>query len=173
MRMPVSESFKSRADSAAFYEAWVATLLSRGGLYALHLPFVISDSKDLTEPDLKVFSDPEHYDGVTCDFRCKGVEIKSVSVTFHNVDTYPFDTVLVCSQNSFLRKWPGSSTLKRDFLIVSRKTGSVIWIPSGTQVELGKEVTDKSRNETYKVVTVSKDALRPLQDFIEMVKDAS
>lgn len=169
----VSKSFQDRADSAAFYEAWVAAVLSRAGLYTLHHPFKIDGQDHSQSWDLDVgIHHPEtlHYDHV--DVRSLRsslipVEVKSLSLTFLNPDTYPFNDVLVCSQSSWMRKWPGKGTTQRDFLLVSRPTGSIIWIPKNTPVTLGHEVHDKSRNELYKAVKTTKGYLRPLADFCE------
>ncbi len=163
----VSQSFIDRADSAAFYEAWVGAVLARAGLYTLHHPFEI-DGKDHGETfDLGVFKNnlQPWYEqpGNT-------VEVKSLNLTFYNPDTYPFEEVLVCSQNSWLRKWPGRYYTMRDFLFVSRATGSIVWLPTMTQVTLGKDVEDKGRGEVYKAVTVQREALRPLQEFVDHVK---
>ncbi len=164
----VSQSFRDRADSAAFYEAWVGSVLARAGLYTVHHPFLI-DGKDHGETwDLDVSSDNprcwcEKYGGLIK----RNVEVKSLSVSFENAQQYPYETVLVCSQNSWLRKWPAKDTVQRDFLLVSKPTGCICWIPAGSPVELGVLVTDKSRNETYLAVQTNKGQLRPLQDFVE------
>ncbi len=168
----VSQSFIDRADSAAFYEAWVGSVLARAGLYTVHHPFLI-DGKDHGHYwDLDVYNcPPENYD-LEHLFPADGliqrnVEVKSLSVSFENVQQYPYETVLVCSQNSWLRKWPAKDMVQRDFLLVSKPTGCICWIPAGSPVELGVLVTDKSRNETYLAVQTNKGHLRPLQDFIE------
>ncbi len=162
----VSQSFIDRADSAAFYEAWVATVLTRGGLYVLHYPFVI-DGKDHSQSyDLEVFRDIPCGDwgGELC--HGTSVEVKSLSLTFTCPEDYPFPEVLLCSQSSFNKKWPGRDYTMRDFLLVSRKTGSIVWVPTMTQVGV-KTVTDKTRNETYQAMTVNQSALSTLQDFVE------
>ncbi len=98
------------------------------------------------------------------------LEVKSVNLTFSTVKDYPFNDVLVCSQASFQKKWPGANKTGRDFLIVSRLTGSIVWLPSGSSVELGREVFDKSRSELYKVVQAKKSDLRELCDFTEVLR---
>lgn len=159
----VSNSFRSRADSAAFWEAWVAAVLTRSGLYVTCMPWEI-DGKD---------------HGQSYDLEVRGgdiislihkVEVKSVNLTFHNTLDYPFENALVCSQSSFLKKWSGKDSVGRDFLIVSRVTGNVLWIPKGTKVELGVEVHDSTRNETYKAVQTSAKNLRELHEFVQKVK---
>jgi len=168
----VSKSFLDRADSAAFYEAWVGAVLSRAGLYTLHHPFV-ADGGDYHGQswDLDVHPSTPYgnYDGLI-DWKVS-VECKSLSLTFYNVDTYPFDEVLVCSQNSWLKKWPGKDTTQRDFLFISRPTGSILYLPRSSPVSLGVEVFDRSRSEAYKAVSTKKENLQELSDFIERVKN--
>ncbi len=167
-RRAVSQSFIDRADGAAFYEAWVGAVLARAGLYTVHHPFLI-DGKDHGHTwDLDVCAvDPCRSGG---GLTITSVEIKSLSLSFERPASYPYENVLVCSQNSWLRKWAGKDTVQRDFLLVSKPTGAIIWVPTGSKVELGVEVTDRSRNETYKAVQVNKGSLRPLQDFIESLQ---
>lgn len=169
IRLP-TKSFSDRAGPAAFGEAWVGAVLSRAGLYTMHHPFEIQGLEttlevDLHKPDLECATD-SHFS------KPYPLEIKTLGVTFFNTDSYPFERVLVCSQNSFLRKWPGKDYLVRDFMLVSKETGAIIWIPAMTKVRMGVEVYDSTRNETYKSTSVSRDDLRPLADFVEMVKDA-
>lgn len=165
----VSESFKLRADSAAFWEAWVGSVLSRAGLYSTHHPFVVSQSTAAIQAhentwDLDVSS--EHPQKFGMDVR---VEVKSLSHAFRTTTDYPYPTVLVCSQNNFIKKWPGSRVTGRDFLFVSRETGAILWLPSGSEVTMGQDTYDKSRNELYKTVTSYKSDLRGLSDFVDMV----
>ncbi len=168
MNRAVSQSFRDRADSAAFYEAWVGSVLARAGLYTVHHPFLI-DGKDHGHTwDLDVSAeDPSGWASDYGGFTLTNVEVKSLSVSFENAAGYPYETVLVCSQNSWIRKWPGKDAVQRDFLLVSKPTGCICWIPAGSPVELGVLVTDKSRNETYLAVQTNKQHLRPLQDFVE------
>ncbi len=163
----VSQSFIDRADSAAFYEAWVGAVLARAGLYTVHHPFKI-DGKDHSQSyDLDVCDEwtwtGQVYAGGLDGTR---VEVKSLNLTFTCPEDYPFPEVLLCSQSSFNKKWPGRDYTMRDFLLVSRKTGSIVWVPTMTQVGV-KTVTDKTRNETYQAMTVNQSALSPLQDFVE------
>jgi hypothetical protein len=169
---PVSESFKSRADSAAYWEAWVGAVLSRAGLVTLHHPFKYDDGKDHSKTwDLDVGHFTGKYGAPL--LRSRAVEVKSLSLKFSGTEDYPYDEVLLCSQNSFLKKWPGVDYTMRDFLLVSTHTGAIVWIPTMTQVHFGKEVLDRTRNELYKAVTVIRPQLRPLQDFIESVTNDS
>ena len=165
----ISESFQQRADSAAFYEAWVGAMLSRRGMFTLHHPFTTvgetgnpasfyAHTWDLdVSPDNVVFTK---------------IEVKSVNLKFTEPNDYPHLGVLVCSESSYVRKWPdGGSRLQRDFLTVSRLTGGIIWIPKGTILGR-KEVTDLTRNETYWCKTVGKEFLQPLSAFVESIKSA-
>ena len=171
----LSNDFRERADSAAFYEAWVGAVLSRAGLWTLHHPFTLAETREqiveyaqtwdmsVGPNDFSNTEDPENpfYD----------VEVKSVNLTFHNTDTYPFPRVLVCSQASWERKWYSSVTVV-DFLFVSRPTGCILWLPQGTKVEMNKTVTDTMRDQTYKAVDTDADNLCPLSDFVEKVRGA-
>ena len=167
----VSKSFLDRADSAAFYEAWVGAVLARAGLYTLHHPFV-ADGGDYHGQtwDLDVHPREPYGDYDGCINWKASVECKSLSLTFYNTDTYPFDDVLVCSQNSWLKKWPGKDKTQRDFLLISRPTGSVVWLPVSSPVVLGVDVVDRTRGEAYKAVQAQKTSLRDLADFVEMVR---
>lgn len=170
--LTVSESFKKRADSAAFYEAWVGAVLARAGLYTVHHPFTIASDHtsiatyghtwDLDVSGLNPLS--ESPDSVQ-------VEVKSLSQAFRNPSDYPFQEVLVCSQKSWLTKWPKALLTPRDFLYVSRETGSVLWLPRCSHVRLGVDVYDKSRNELYKAVQAKKTDLKDLAAFTEYVHE--
>lgn len=167
----VSESFRNRADSAAFWEAWVGACLTRGGLYVVLQPWEI-DGKDHSQNyDLRVFKDfPWSIDESDAGL---DVEVKSLSLEFNNPDDYPYDEVLVCSKNSFDRKAGRHNlyNLYTDFFLVSVETGSILWLPEGTEIGT-KTVTDRERDETYQSVTCRKKDLRYLSDFIEKVKNS-
>jgi len=166
----VSKSFLDRADSAAFYEAWVGAVLARAGLYTVHQPFV-ADGGDYHGQSFDLVVVPYEPCASYYDVPSRAtVECKSLSLTFYNTDTYPFDDVLVCSQNSWLRKWPGKDKTQRDFLLISRPTGSVVWLPVSSPVVLGVDVVDRTRGEAYKAVQAQKTSLRDLADFVEMVR---
>lgn len=165
----ISEGFRRRADSAAFYEAWVGSVLARAGLYTVHHPFTLANGKgDIAKYrltwDLDVSATPPNGDA-----NCLSVEVKSSSKTFSSVGNYPEKAVLVCSQNSFMRKWPKSEQTGRDFLHVSRPTGSILWLPKGTKVTMGIEVYDPSRKEVYKAVAAQRNQLCELWQFVEYV----
>ncbi len=157
--------FSGRLERGAFWEAWVGAVLSRAGMYTTHLPSHIDRNKDFSESwDLEV----QHCDSGSLTPVLS--EVKSLSLPFHNVDDYPFETVLVCAQDSWTKKWPGKDTVQRDFLLVSNVTGSILWIPTGTKVQLGHPVHDRNRNYSYKCAVVNKSQLRPFADFVDMLR---
>lgn len=169
----LSSNFRDRADSAAFYEAWVGAVLSRAGLYTLHHPFTLAETaEEVAEHahtwDIEVGKGVEDWDP-SCWQGAALVEVKSVNLTFHNTESYPFEWLLVCSQASWERKWTSDKTL-RDFLFVSRPTGAILWLPTGTLVEMNHMVVDSTRNQTYKAVRTSSSNLRPLDEFVTKVK---
>lgn len=160
----LSKSFMERANQAAFWEAWVGAVLARAGLYTLHHPFPADGGDYPFEWDLDV--------GVTAmDSDMHPVEVKGLSTTFTSPLDYPFQEVLVCSKNSWNRKWGDSNELGRDFLLVSAKTGGIIWVPKGTLCS-PKQVTDKTRNETYYSMATDRGNLKFLHDYIEKVSHA-
>lgn len=170
----VSESFRNRADSAAFWEAWVGACLTRGGLYVVLQPWEI-DGKDHSQNyDLTVGSHQTVGEvGGAYLTKAIEVEVKSLSLEFNSPEDYPYDEVLVCSKSSFDRK-AGRHNLYNiytDFFLVSTETGSILWLPKGTEIGT-KVVTDRERDETYQSVTCRKKDLRYLSDFIEMVKNS-
>jgi hypothetical protein len=172
----ISNDFRNRADSAAFFEAWVGAVLARAGLYTVHHPFTLAKSKEDIGNYAQTFDievAPAHpLDSYYNERGYVGteVEVKSVNLTFNNPLDYPFDDLLVCSQSSWMKKWPGRDKIQRNFLFVSRVTGAIVWLPKGTPVELGKEITDTNRGQVYKAVYTSADYLRPLDEFVEYVR---
>jgi len=159
----IEGDFAKRADSACFWEAWVGAVLSRHGLTTTHHPFVV-DGKDHGETwDLTVCSNSFAHTQTM-------VEVKSINTRFSHAGDYPHKKLLVCSQNNWLRKWPGRCTTQRHFLFVSRITGSIVWLPPGSKVSLGNECYDKTRGEFYKVVKTDSSNLKDLNAFIEKVK---
>ncbi len=162
----IGESFKRRADSSAFFEAFVGATLSRSNLWSVHHPFTLAaeTGKELSfyahswdldvSPDNKVFHP---------------VEVKSVNLNFTSPDDYPHRGILVCSEASWRNKWQDSTVTNRDFLMVSRVNGSIVWLPKGAPV--GRtEVTDKTRGETYWCITTHKNELRTLRDFVTHIQ---
>lgn len=168
----LSESFMARANEAAFWEAWVGAVLSRAGLWTVHHPFTLAESADKVSDyghtwDLDVGTqDPATHRGDAWQ-----VEVKSTNKTFTGPDDWGTPDLLVCSQASFLRKWPGRDKVGRDFLFVSRYTGAVVWLPINTPVTLNHDQYDHGRGELYSVVKASKDSLRALTDFVQAIRD--
>lgn len=162
---PLSQSFKDRANEACFWEAYSAAVLARAGLYVGHFPFSLSEA----ETESKGFS---HDLDVSIDGLDPlwPIEVKSKNIHFTTTDDYPYEDVFVCSQNFFLRNWPGYTALGRDFLLVSTQSGAILWMPAGTPVSLGKEVLDSKRGELFKCVTCDKKYLRSLQEFVCIVR---
>ncbi len=163
----VSESFRARADAAAFWEAWVGSVLSRMGLYTIHHPSDIDDTKDHSLTfDLEVDVQSPYTSNAG-----ESLEVKGLNLDFGTTpQSYPFSTLLVCSQNNFQKKWPGSDSTGRDFLYASMFTGNILWLPKGTHVELGNYTLDKTRNELYKTAQAKRSDLRTLKEFVAHVK---
>lgn len=171
----ISESFKQRADSAAFFEAWVGAKLSRSNLFTVHHPFTLSS--ETGNPlsfyahtwDLDVSADyPCHEDG-TLPAKMTPVEVKSVNLSFNQPNDYPHLGLLVCSDASWQKKWPGAETVQRDFLMVSRETGGIVWLPKGSPV-VRKLVKDPSRGEEYLCVASHKVELKSFNEFVNYVQ---
>ncbi len=161
----ISESFKQRADSSAFFEAWVGAMLSRSNMYSVHHPFTLA-----TETGNPVSFYAHTWDlDVSADNKVfTQVEIKSVNLKFTEPNDYPHLGVLVCSDASFTKKWPGKTRTQRDFLMVSRETGGIIWLPKGTETGV-TVVTDKTRKETYQCRTTHKENLRSFANFVSHI----
>ncbi len=196
--MPVS--FEGRLEQGAFWEAWVGSVLARCGLYTLHHPSVPDKAAAWKESwDLDVFSEtPGTFGFESCPTRKpvpegmkRGglpesttrdgslsalgpvpVEVKSSRLSFASPKDYPMPTALVCSQDSWMAKWAGKETIQREFLLVSRDTGHLVWIPTGTKVQMNHPVHDRNRSYSYKCVVVGKEQLRPFQEFVAHVKNS-
>jgi hypothetical protein len=171
--------FGERLEVGAYWEAWAAAVMTRCGLHVVCHPAVVGGARDHSvSHDLDVFdSDPLIYGNVEVNRSFTGAvkasiqaEVKSNKFTFHSPDDYPYDTVLVCAQDSWMSKWPGKETVQRDFLLVSRVTGHLVWVPTGTKVTLGYPVHDRNRQYSYNCAVVNKEQLRPFQDFVAKVK---
>lgn len=163
----ISESFKQRADSSAFFEAWVGAKLSRADLFTLHHPFTLASE---TGNPLSFYAHTWDLDvGCSRDSSWVPVEVKSVNLKFYEPNDYPHLGLLVCSDASWQKKWPGADVLQRDFLMVSRETGGIIWLPKGAPV-VRKMVKDPSRGEEYICVASHKEELRPFSDFVSYAK---
>jgi hypothetical protein len=163
----ISESFKQRADSSAFFEAWVGAKLSRGNLYTVHHPFTLAAE---TGNPLSFYAHTWDLD-VSADNKVfLPVEVKSVNLRFHEPNDYPHLGLLVCSAASWDKKWPQHETVQRDFLMVSRDTGGIVWLPKGAPV-IRKMVKDPSRSEEYMCIASHKVELQPLSSFIQYVQE--
>jgi hypothetical protein len=160
----VSESFMSRADSAAFWEAWVGACVSRMGLYTLHHPFAIDGKEHGESWDLDV-----HESDMS---RPTKVEVKSQRQEFTCPSDFCPRDFIVCSQNNFMRKWPGASSIRSDFLFVSTVTGCIVWLPKGSEVSFGHETYDKQRGELFKTVKTSANNLKSFKEFCQHVKES-
>lgn len=158
----ISESFKQRADSSAFFEAWVGAKLSRANLYTVHHPFTLASE---TGNPLGFYAHTWDLDVSRDNKVFTPVEVKSVNLTFVEPNDYPHLGLLVCSDASWQKKWPGADTVQRDFLMVSRETGGIVWLPKGAPVT-SKEVKDPSRNETYRCVAAHKKELVSFSTFV-------
>lgn len=148
MYAKVSQSFRGRADEAAFFEAYVAAMLTRNGLYVLCHPWAI-DGKDHGKTwDLDACSvGPKPVGGMSVaddGWPSTRLEIKSIKTDFTGPSNYPYPQVLVCSFNSWQRKWPGTDHTSRDFMFVSRTTGQMVWLPKGSPVTI-TEIVDRER----------------------------
>lgn len=163
----LSESFKARANTACFWEAWVGACIARMGLYTRHAPLVLDGKPGAS--DLAVCGDFwGDKDDIWTD-----VEVKSSNLTFNNAADYPKDPVLVCSFNGWQRKrkyFNTPSALDINHLIVSRITGAIVWVPANAEVGFS-ETYDNDRGELYKTVTIKKSDLRDFIDFVEQFNE--
>ena len=165
------ESFAARANEAAFWEAWVGAVLARCGLYTVHHPFTVAQTMgethayaqtwdmDVSEchPSEWEYSPPTE------------TEVKSLSLTFTMPDDYPHDEVLVCSAKNHGKKYGKDAGMSgRDFLLVSRATGAIVWVPRGTCM-FQKEVTDNERGQTYMAMACKREDLRALKSYVQAI----
>ena len=161
----VSKAFRDRADTAAFMEAWVGMVLSRNGLHVLLHPFTYNDGKDHTHSwDLDVCQDRQLEYPVAC-------EVKSTSHRFTGESDFQDmsgpNTAFICSAGSYSKKYQNSPYTVREWLMVSKQTGSVVWVPAGSEV-MFTEIVDPQRGP-FNGVVVRKGKLRSIVEFVEMV----
>ncbi len=196
-RMPAS--FADRLTVGAFWEGWVATCLTKHGLHVLCHPAVVGGERNHSiSHDLDVFAHDPNFSGTFASESClrrkafggdeEGwsaeaasqrvspnepiqLEVKSSKHSFTGPDDHPESTVMVCAQDSWLNKWPGKETVQRNFILVSRVTGRMAWIPTGTKVQMNHPVHDRNRNYSYKCVVVGKEQLRTFKGFVNYVKN--
>ncbi len=161
----ISPSFRKRAGYAPFWEAWVGSVLARANFYTIHHPFPADggDQHGLSW-DLDVAVDD--------DGPWTKVEVKALNIEFNSPSDYPFKTALICSRNSWERKWGNVTNLPRDFLLVSQSTGSIIWVPIGVPAS-PVSGTDRERNEPFVSMSTETKNLKQVWDFIEHVKAQS
>jgi hypothetical protein len=57
---------------------------------------------------------------------------------------------------------------KRDFLMVSRTTGGIVWLPIGSETGV-TPLVDKTRGESYMCRTTHKSELMPFSDFVAKI----
>lgn len=181
------KSFADRLAVGAFWEGYVASCLALNGLHTLHNPAVVGGERDHSiSHDLDVFANNPFEPGTFTDESClrerrggdkEGVtkaqtqlEVKSSKLTFTGPLNYPNITATVCAQESWMNKWPGKETVQRDFILVSRVTGSMVWVPVGAKVQMNHMVHDMVRNYTYKCVIVGREQLRTFQEYVAKVK---
>lgn len=167
----ITDSFKRRADASAFFEAWVGAKLSRSNLFTVHHPFTLSSE---TGNPLSFYAHTWDLDvGVMRNADGEEawlpVEVKSVNLSFNQPNDYPHLGLLVCSDASWQNKWPGAETVQRDFLMVSRETGGIVWLPKGSPV-VRKLVKDPSRGEEYLCVASHKVELKSFNEFVNYVQ---
>jgi hypothetical protein len=162
-----SKSFSDRANEAAFWEAWVGSVLTRNGLTVTLHPFTVAATEEEVRShhhtfDLTVYGKTSVHE----------VEVKSLSRRFDSDPESWGESkyATLCSQSSYVRKWGMQLLLRRHFLFVSRPTGDILWVPRGVQVTLGATITDASRNETYNIAQVFTRDLRKLSDFVERAR---
>jgi hypothetical protein len=162
--MRVSDSFRYRADDAAFWEAWVAACLTRAGLTVMVHPWTMDDARDHGQDmDLSIVESTPDGWSVVAD-----PEVKSLGLAYSSPEDYPYEVALICSEASFLRKAPAatSDVLYTTFMLVSQHTGAIIVAPHGTRV-WSREVTDRKRGETYVAVCCHRSNLKDLFWFTE------
>lgn len=160
--------FASRANEAAFWEAWVGAVLSRCGLYTVHHPFTLASNIGQIHEyahtwDLDVSTvHPAEWEYLPP----TETEVKSLNLSFTGPEDYPHASVLVCSYASHKRKWKNAMKVLRPFLLVSRVTGSVVYVPVGTKLKV-VDVRDNDRGEEYAAVSCRKEDLRGLKDYVQ------
>lgn len=163
MNLAVHKSFLGRADSAAFFEAWVGASLARLGLFTLHRPFTLAEE---TGFDVSDYANSWDLDVGPHPASLVPVDVKSVNLTFTGPYDYPFPTILLCSRKAFERRRPGKLVLGHDFITVSRNTGKMVWVPSGTPITF-KTITDSTRGETFESTCADRQHIRSIFNFVK------
>jgi len=162
----ITDSFKRRIDASALMEAYVGSQLTRAGLHVHLHPATLAAEKGVP---LSYYSHSWDLEVSADDGAMTPVEVKSSNLSFSFPNSYPHLGVLVCSLASWDKKWPNKMETQRDFLMVSRDTGGIIWLPTGATITT-KPITDKTRKETYPCVVTHKSYLMPLSGFVSYIK---
>lgn len=150
-----SASFNDRLDGAAFWEAWVASRITRTIKGASVTLMSVGEAKDVTVyPDMVLGID-EDYD------RRLELEVKSRNVSFTGVNDYPFPTINTCSKSY----WERTGHLGRQYLIVSQATGNIIWIPSWVEKHQ-KVAVDHTRGQQFDCMAVDTMEAKDWHDFV-------
>lgn len=160
MNRKLSQSFKDRADEACFWEAWVATLIARQGFRCTHMDFHVGEEADpekATSFDLIISGLPT----------LLYLDVKSKNLTFDaSPSNFPYKTINVCSENFANRNFGDPSKLGRHFLIVSQRTGYILWLPRETPLRT-RMVIDGTRSEAFQCMAADRDKLKSFKEFIE------
>lgn len=135
-----SANFSDRLDGAALNEALVASRLARDGFYVVQSPIQERKDFDLLTPDLTVYKlDP------ILMTKHAYVEVKSINYE-------PEDTIIVCSEASFSRKYgPYRQTLPVSYVFVTPEKRMLVLLP-GSLVRRGHSVYDSVRRSRHRVV---------------------
>lgn len=155
----LSQSFKDRADEACFWEAWVAAMIARNGYPVTHMDFSVGDEADPEKAisfDLVIGGLPDKLP----------VDVKSRGVRFTQPESFPFESVNVCSANFARRNFKTEKELGRHFLIVSSFTGHILWLPKGTPLQ-SRMVIDGTRSEAFLCMAADRDCLQTFGEFID------
>lgn len=134
------EHFSERLDGAALNEALVAARLAREGFYVVQSPIQERADFDLMTPDLTVYKlDP------ILMTKHAYVEVKSIKYE-------PEDTIIVCSEASFYRKYgPYRKTLPVSYVFVTPEKKLLVLLP-GSNVKRGHSIYDSTRRSRHRVV---------------------
>lgn len=147
--------FEDRLDGAAFWEAWVASRITRTIKGASVTLMSVGEAKDVTVyPDMRM-----NIDGL--DGRNLDLEVKSRNVSFTGVSDYPFPTINTCSKSY----WERTGHLGRQYLIVSQSTGNIIWIPSWVEKHQ-KVAMDNTRGQQFDCMAVDTMEAKDWHDFV-------
>lgn len=174
----ITKSFVDRCDTAAYWEAYVAGLLSRLGLDVIHPALTIAGPDDKLEDfygssDLVVgyaLDSGMDLDGAAIGFNAvASVEVKSSTKTL--AENQKYDRTLVCSQNAWKRKFGDGITgvpKKYAFVFIS-SDGHTRVLPPESTVGV-RRVFDKSRCEVYQCMDCDSKDLITLEEWVEQIR---